>query len=473
MKDLDEVLARALAPSGPEPAVDAGVLSSALRAGRRRHRVRHLILKGTAVAVAVVVVIGVLTVRSGRHAGPIGPAVTTTTSIPVATTATTAPAPLTASTASTPVPASTSSVAGATGTATSVTPSSDPSAVTTLPAAATTTPAVASPGTDAFAAVTASGKLEVWSATGRLSSFTLPACAPVDQCGPQPEVSAAITDRSIWYGSRGSASLWRAPRSGGSPVRVASLGADYWVTSVSASGDDARVWYVKTQQTPTGLSGLLMELADGSSTTVASDATAVSLSPDGTTLAYGRQVVAEDPATKTASYLTELVLRNVASGAERRFARDPGDLVVASTIGGLDWSADGRFLVVTLDWEGTQAYVVDVSALVGDRFAVRAPSPAGASTACWLGATRVAQPRWSISMEVESSQPGDIQVLDVVTGATSSYGVKVLGENVACRSDGSIALVDGKIGQPGDLVVVRPGGSRTVLERGYWSVVPG
>jgi hypothetical protein len=230
---------------------------------------------------------------------------------------------------------------------------------------------------------------------------------------------------------------------------------------------------VKTKQTPTGLSGVLMELADGSSTTVSADATAVSLSPDGTTLAYGRQVVTEDPATKTASYLTELVLRNVASGAERHFARDPGDFVLASTIGGLDWSPDGRFIMVTLSWEGTQAYVVDVPGLVGDRLVLTALSPAGASTACWLGATSVALPRWHISMEVESSQPGDIDAFDAVTGTSSSYGVKVLGETVACRSDGAIALVDGKIGQPGDLVVVRPGGSRTVLGRGVWSVVPG
>jgi hypothetical protein len=46
----------------------------------------------------------------------------------------------------------------------------------------------------------------------------------------------------------------------------------------------------------------------------------------------------------------------------------------------------------------------------------------------------------------------------------------MLGEAVACRPDRSIAPVDGKLGQTGGLVVVRPGGSRAVLWPGYWSV---
>ena len=49
--------------------------------------------------------------------------------------------------------------------------------------------------------------------------------------------------------------------------------------------------------------------------------------------------------------------------------------------------------------------------------------------------------------------------------------MQVFGIGVACRADGSAALIDTtEWGEPGDLVVVRRGGMRTVLGRGYLAV---
>jgi hypothetical protein len=64
---------------------------------------------------------------------------------------------------------------------------------------------------------------------------------------------------------------------------------------------------------------------------------------------------------------------------------------------------------------------------------------------------------------------------NVGTGLQTPYGASVHGNELACRSDASIALVDRgtTYDQPGDLVVLRPGGTRTVLGRGYLTVFPG
>jgi hypothetical protein len=322
----------------------------------------------------------------------------------------------------------------------------------------------------AFAATSADGKLEVWLPRGKVLTLDAPAdCSPKPSCGPTfGRVSAvAITDRSVWYAGGYDGSLWRAPLDGSPPVLVRTVSGRLLDLTVAA--DDAMAWFVRQPSADSGRM-VLERWANGGTTVVAPDGRAVALSPDGRRLAYTTYRPG-DGASYPTGQVGELVVRELVSGAERRIpsAPDPAS-EPPFALADLRWSPDSTRLLVGAGWEGN----VDLMLTPESTERIDHRSSGWSAPSCWVGRSTVLSAGWTDSMAPEARLRGDVQARDLTTGVTSGYGVRVFGSAVACRADGSAALVDTtEWGDPGDLVVVRPGGVRTVLGRGYLAVFPG
>lgn len=351
----------------------------------------------------------------------------------------------------------------------------------TLPTPTTTTaPRLTASTSDAFAALTADGKLEVWTPAGKVRTIDVgtQACPDGAKCAPPQKVDAvAITGPSVWYGGA-DGTLWRAALDGTTPPAAMRDGDGAGaIVSIAVSADDTVVWYVRgALDGPSGrTASTLVRRERGVEVTVAEDAVSVALSPDGTKLAYSTYTFtgAEGAPTEAAA-IGELVVRDLTGGAEVRrpwLARAgfPPSIV------DLRWSPDGTRLLVAASWEGQRDFVVPADLSTG----LDEPAYLGTggieARSCWIDAGTVARGLWSIVYAEGPSQPADVVAVDVRTGAQTPYGVGVYGDTLACRSDGSVALVDkgAAYEQPGELVVVRPGGRRAVLGRGYVTVFPG
>ena len=426
-----------------------GPAATVRRVGRRR---RLAVTGGCATAITLGLLAGVLGIRS-RTDGAGRPA-DTTVATPASTSAAVATVPVRPA-----VPAPGPSVA----TGSSTAPGSR--------ADATTTPVgVPAPrNADAFAATTVDGRLEVWTPAGRALTMDAPAdCTVQPACRRATDrVSAlAITDRSVWYAGRYDSSLWRAPLDGGRPVLVTTV--DGAVIGLTVSRDDATAWLVRL---PPGLGTAprLERYRAGVTTAVAASAWAAALSPDGAWLAYTTYTFTGDPSTM-GGQLGELVMRNVRTDAERRVPSSPdvGGGEPPFALGGVRWSPDGTRSLVAAGWEGDIDLVVDVATVS----AIDHRSGGWSGPSCWVDASTVLASGWTQSMAPEARVRGDVRRVALPGGAPVGFGVDVFGNELACRSDGSAALVDAPEG-PGDLVVVRPGGRRTVLGHGYVSVFPG
>lgn len=349
----------------------------------------------------------------------------------------------------------------------------------TLPAPTTTTaPRLATTAADAFAALTADGKLEVWAPSGKVLTIDVgtSACLDFATCGPPDRVDAvALTERSIWYGGSDGV-LWRAALDGTSAPTKVSTGEGA-IQGIAVSADDSVVWFVRSAlDSQSGrTAATLVRRERGVETTVAEDAASVSLSPDGRKLAFSTYAFTGEQGGPTeGNVIGELVVRDLVTGAEIRQpwrVREgfPGALV------DLRWSPDGTRLLVAASWEGQRDFLLPADLSTG----LDAPAYLGTgeleARSCWIDATTIARGLWSIVYAEGPSRPSNVVSGDLRTGQQTPYGVSVYGDTLACRSDGSVALVDkgAAYEQPGELVVVRPGGRRTVLGRGYRSVFPG
>lgn len=351
----------------------------------------------------------------------------------------------------------------------------------TLPAPTTTVaPVLPVRAADAFAALTATGDLEVWTPAGKARTIAVGVndCEPsaYATCGPADRVdTVAITERSIWYGGN-DGTLWRAALDGSATPVAVSRAEDRSIVDIAVSADDSVAWIVRWRAEASGrLVSALVRRERGVETEIADGAASVALSPDGLQLAYSINTFTGDSGGPLeGSVIGELVVRDLRTGVERRQpwrVREgfPGALV------DLRWSPDGTRLLVAASWEGQRDFVVpaDLSTSLDD------PAYLGSggieARSCWLAPATVARGEWSIVYAEGPSVPADVTARAVPGTGSRPYGVSVYGDTLACRSDGSVALVDKGTAfeRPGELVVVRPDGRRTVLGRGYAALFPG
>ena len=101
--------------------------------------------------------------------------------------------------------------------------------------------------------------------------------------------------------------------------------------------------------------------------------------------------------------------------------------------------------------------------------------------ACWSGPPTISLGTCFYPYADEPPLVGDVVACDAVTKAASPAGATVFGQRygngMACRADGAVAIVDAlppatdaRTAIPGELVVIRRDGTRTVLGRDYQRV---
>lgn len=344
---------------------------------------------------------------------------------------------------------------------------------TTLPTPTTTAaPALPARAADAFAALTATGDVEVWTPAGKVRTIAVGVndCEPAAyaKCGsPDRLDTVAITERSVWYGGS-DGTLWRAALDGSAAPVAVSTAAAQRITDIAVSADDAVAWFVRDRSAGGDrLVPVLIRRERGVETEVAEGVVSVALSPDGRRLAYTRHTPVM-PDDERLDGVGELVLVDLAGGGTvRRSVQLAGD-GVPFALRNLAWSPDGTRLLADDSWETNIKVVLDPSA-TGPITQLDRPL-GGRPLGCWIGASTLALANPRIPYADEPSQPGDVEALDLTGGQPLAYEVSVYSTSIACRSDRSVALVDGR-GGAGELVVVRPGGVRTVLGRGYRSVL--
>ena len=89
---------------------------------------------------------------------------------------------------------------------------------------------------------------------------------------------------------------------------------------------------------------------------------APAVSPDGSKLAYVESTNAEDRLYCE----SVLVVRDLATGAERRWNDPPDALIGGARLTGLSWSTDNRTLAFSRSWEGDSPYLHDTDSPEGD-----------------------------------------------------------------------------------------------------------
>lgn len=402
---------------------------------------------------------------TSRRAAPIAAVLLTFAAASVASWAAFAPdgptaSPVLAPQAPTTTAAVTSTVASPTMAATPATVATPDLSVTVPPT--TVPPTTVPPTTGASTSTTAPvddrvvlasvGPLvEAWSPAGRLGA--------AEPCRDRPDcrvLASAWADGSVVSGVVGTdgvttrSSIVRAPLDGGAATTVAELPPDSWVRTVVVVGGE--VWWSELPPagTPHGIVRRAALARSGPPVEVARDV--LGFAPDPS----GRRIALQRPGDPVHGGST-LAVVDLDTGAERTMALG-ADLPWSS---GIRWIADDRLLL-----QGAE--VAAVVAADGD---LRITRTAPFIASCVDGGGRVVGVQRT--RNDDGSMRHTVADVDPATGRVTPWAGAALDDgSIACRGDGAVvALTFATAEADTELAVVRASGRRTVLGRGYNSVV--
>lgn len=210
----------------------------------------------------------------------------------------------------------------------------------------------------------------------------------------------------------------------------------------------------------------LVAIEDGATTVLATGVSGFLLSEDGRFLAmsFSNPPAGDQPRIE----VTDLVDGTTNSFTTEGINAGPGA-----------WSPDGRYLVVSEQWENGTAWVVDPWS------ADPRPTAAGEilDGACFVDASTIAHRTWNVGYGQGDAQTGQVQLTDVNGGPPlAAYGTNLFGDAIRCHPDGSITFLQRPIIQvdhgggfsqpepnydaPVDLIHFKPDGTSTAITSG-------